>query len=100
MTNHDAFEKICKKTFERMLKRKSQTYSFVDEYAEKVRDKIKKSENIYVKVIWESDCENPANIADDLLFIATTTNVTQYCVFYSNEDIVIVATYKPKRIKH
>lgn len=100
MISYYAFEKICKKTFERVSKHKAKTYLLVDEYVENLQKKLKKSEHVYVKIIWETDCENPAYIANDLLFIATTENVKQYCVFYSNRDIVIVATYKPKRIKH
>lgn len=100
MISHYSFEQICKKTFERVSRRKPKTYSLVDEYVEELQKKLKKSEHIYVRIIWAEDCENPASIANDLLFIALTENVTNYCVFYSNEDIVIVATYKTKRIKH
>ena len=100
MISYYSFQQICKKTFERVSKHKAKTYSLVDEYVETLQKKIKKSEHIYVRIIWGTDCENPASIANDLLFIALTENVTHYCVFYSNEDIVIVVTYKNKRIKH
>lgn len=92
------FEKDCKKCLAEALKKVDNKYDVFETFCENIDGKFMNQGETaaYIRICWETDCENPADLADEMLDIAKRYNVIQYCVFYDDNDIVIVAVYEQK----
>lgn len=92
------FEQDIKKIFDKSISELDNKYEVFEPFCEKIDKKFLNlgQTAAYVRVLWGVDCENPADLADELLDVARRYDVIQYCVFYDDDDIIIVAVYSQK----
>ena len=70
-----------------------------DDFCEKIDSRFKFLHekyhiNAYVRVLWQVDCYDPEEIAEEILDLGTRLNIIQYCTFKDEKDnTVIVALH-------